>query len=425
MLANLIAQEAHHHAVEAAGSTGAAGLLMALVNTFLDMAPYLLLGFIFAGILSVLISPKMVERHLGGHGIWPVIKAALFGVPLPLCSCSVLPVTASLRRHGAGRGASTAFLISTPQTGVDSILATWSLLGPLFAIYKPIMAFISGIIGGAVVDVLEPHGNEDTEVVPKCEGACCAHLGENGESVGPRQSWFRRAIEHSFVELPRDLGKPLLIGLVAAGVITAAATFFQSKFSANETLFQALGLTGLAGILVAMAVGIPLYVCATASIPIAAAMIAAGASYGAAFAFLMTGPASNAASLAVIWKVLGKRTAIIYLVTIAATALGAGVLLDLMAVEFKLPTITGGEILPLWAKIASSIFFVAILLRAFWPSKGKKPCCEHHTDGEHPHDDKNPEHGHDHHHDENCHNDDCKDDHDHDGGHGDCCGHKH
>src|SRR5512136_424986 len=115
------------------------------------MAPYLLFGFLMAGILSVAISPETVERHFGGRGIRPVIKAAVFGVPLPLCSCGVIPVSASLRKHGASRGATTAFLISTPQTGVDSILVTYSLLGGVVAVFRPLAALISGIIGGALV----------------------------------------------------------------------------------------------------------------------------------------------------------------------------------------------------------------------------------------------------------------------------------
>ena len=119
------------------------------------MAPYLLLGFVVAGLLSVVISPEFVERHLGGRGIWPVIKASAFGVPLPLCSCGVIPVAASLRRHGASKGATTAFLISTPQTGVDSIMVTFSLLGPVYAVFRPVVALISGVFGGAVVTASE------------------------------------------------------------------------------------------------------------------------------------------------------------------------------------------------------------------------------------------------------------------------------
>ena len=285
---------------------------MDLGETFLAMAPYLLFGFIVAGILSVFVSPTQVQRHLGGHGFLPVLKAALFGIPLPLCSCSVIPVTASLRRHGAGRGASTAFLISTPQTGVDSILVTYSLLGPVFAIFRPLAALVSGVIGGAAADVLEPHGEKDTQVLEPCQDACCN--GGNGHGK------LRRALEYGFADLPRDIGKALLFGILIAGAIAAVVP---------DDYFIAVG-TGFVGILVMMLLGVPVYVCATASVPIAAALMMKGVSPGAALAFLMTGPASNAAGIATVWKIMGARTALVYLASVALTALGAGLLLDLV-----------------------------------------------------------------------------------------------
>ena len=242
--------------------------------TLCEMSPYLLFGFFAAGVLSVLVSREFVERHLGGHGFWPVLKATLFGIPLPLCSCSVIPVTASLRKHGAGRGAATAFLISTPQTGVDSIFVTFALLGPLFAIFRPVAALVSGLLGGAVVDVVEPHGEDDTEPVKECEDACCA---ENG------QGKVAKIFSYGFVDLPRDIGKALLIGIVIAGVIGAA---MKGKPLADVG-------TGIPAILVMMLLGIPVYVCATASVPVAGALILAGVSPGAALAFLMTGPATR------------------------------------------------------------------------------------------------------------------------------------
>ena len=138
-------------------------------GTFSDMAPYLLFGFFIAGLLSVFVSPEKVERHLGGNGIWPVLKASVFGVPLPLCSCGVIPVATSLRRHGASRGATTAFLLSTPQTGVDSIMVTFSLLGPVFAIFRPLAAFVTGTVGGVLVNIFGHsvhddvgHGHDET-----------------------------------------------------------------------------------------------------------------------------------------------------------------------------------------------------------------------------------------------------------------------
>jgi len=288
-------------------------ILAAFWNGLGQMAPYLLFGFLTAGVLSVFISAETVERHLGGRGFLPVLKAAAFGVPLPLCSCGVIPVSASLRRHGASRGATTAFLISTPQTGVDSILATLSVLGPLFAIFRPVVALVSGLLGGlvatAVADERTP-ASPDAPAKAACTEACCSAEG------GGR---LRRALVYGFDTLPRDIGRSLLVGLLLAAGITALVP---------ENFFEPLLGGGVGAMLLMMAIGIPVYVCATASVPVAAAMIGAGVSPGAALVFLMTGPATNAATIATIWKVMGRRTAVVYLATVALTALAAGLVLD-------------------------------------------------------------------------------------------------
>jgi len=277
-----------------------------------EMAPYLLFGLFVAGLLSVLISPEAVERHLGGSSIWPIFKAAIFGIPLPLCSCGVIPVTASIRRHGASRGASTAFLISTPQTGVDSILVTFSLLGPVFAVFRPLAALVSGLAGGAFVSLFDRGGeNEIGGAAEVCEDECCS--GESGRGR------FYRVFHYGFVTLPRDIGRALIVGLIVAGLISALIP---------DDFFSGLLGMGLAAMLVMMLLGIPVYVCATASVPVAAALIAKGVSPGAALVFLMTGPATNAAAIATIWKVMGRRTAVVYLGTVAVAALASGLALD-------------------------------------------------------------------------------------------------
>ena len=276
-----------------------------------QMAPYLLFGFLVAGLLSVLISQRVVERHLGGRGVWPVIKAAILGVPLPLCSCGVIPVSASLKRHGATRGATTSFLLSTPQTGVDSIMVTFSLLGPVFAVFRPIAALLTGIVGGTLVNIFDRSGNAQDVSSELRDEACCT-----GEK---RHSGIVRALHYGFVTLVRDIAKPLLAGLLVAGVISA--------FVPEDFFTETLG-TGITAMLVMMALGIPIYVCATASVPIAAALMLKGVSPGAALVFLIAGPATNAATITTVWKVMGKRTAVIYLGTVAAAALGWGLLLD-------------------------------------------------------------------------------------------------
>ncbi len=281
-------------------------------GTVAEMSPYLLFGFFMAGLLSVLVSQKLVERHLGGRGIWPLLKASLFGIPLPLCSCSVIPVSMSLRKHGASKGATVSFLLSTPQTGVDSIFVTWSLLGPVFTVFRPVVALVTGLIGGILVDVFD-RGAKNEESQPGCSDECCT--GE--KKIAGR---IVSGLKHGFVTLPRDIGKAMLVGLVIAAVITAVVPddFFADKL---------LG-TGIFAMVVMMLVGIPVYVCATASVPIAAALIAKGLTPGAALVFLITGPATNAAGLTTIWKVLGWRTAIAYLFAVVVCALGAGLLLD-------------------------------------------------------------------------------------------------
>jgi len=281
-----------------------------------EMAPYLLFGFLVAGILAVLIPQEMVERHLGGEGLMPVLKASLFGVPLPLCSCGVIPVAASLKRNGAGNGATTAFLISTPQTGVDSIMVTLSLLGPVYAIFRPVAAFVNGLVGGALVTWL---GGETKRAESVPAGQCCEDgtCSEHDEQEGR----LRRVFRHGFVTLPKDIGKAMLIGLVISAAISVAVPkdYFAAYLGGSVWAY-----------LVMLIVGIPVYVCATASVPIAAMLIVAGISPGAALVFLMTGPATNMASISTIWKIMGKRTTIVYLLSIAATSIISGILLDIV-----------------------------------------------------------------------------------------------
>jgi len=285
-------------------------ILVDFWTTVAEMSPYLLFGFFVAGLLSVLVSQRMVERHLGGRGMLPVLKASLFGIPLPLCSCGVIPVAMSLHKHGASKGSTISFLLSTPQTGVDSILVTYSLLGPVFAIFRPLMALVTGLVGGGLVDALG-RSPESPPEPPKCSGDCCA--------VAKPKRRFLNAMRYGFISLPRDIGKSLLVGLAIAALI--------STFVPDDFFVDRLG-TGLPAMLLMMVIGIPIYVCASASVPVAAALILKGLSPGAAFVFLMTGPATNAAGLVTIWNTLGRRVALLYLLTVAGCALGGGLLLD-------------------------------------------------------------------------------------------------
>lgn len=284
-------------------------LLQSFWSTICKMSPYLLFGFAVAGVLRVLIPTAFIQKHLGGKGIWPIIKSSLFGVPLPLCSCGVTPVAMSLRKRGASKGATIALLLSAPQTGADNIFVVFSLLGIVFAIASPIIALITGIIGGAAVDLFDKNAGTITE-----ESA-------NDENPTEQKNKFLIAFRHSFVALPKDIGLAMLLGMLLAALISVIVPddFFADKIG-----------TGIGAMVLMMLVGIPIYVCSTASVPIAAAMIAKGLTPGAAFVFLMTGPATNIATFVTIWKVLGSRTAIIYLMTVAVCALTAGILLDSM-----------------------------------------------------------------------------------------------
>jgi len=292
----------------------ASSIIVGFWNTAAEMSPYLLFGFFMAGTLSVLISQRFVEKHLGGGGVWPLVKASLFGVPLPLCSCGVIPVSISLHKHGASKGSTISFLLSTPQTGVDSIFATLSLLGPVFAVFRPAVAFITGIVGGTLVNVFDREKKDSNRPKEDCSDECCNSLNKTSRII--------RGLKYGFVTLPRDIGKAMLIGLVIAACI--------STLVPDDLFAEKLLGTGIFAMVVMMFLGIPVYVCATASIPVAAAMILKGLTPGAALVFLITGPATNAAAFTTIWKALGGRTAIVYLFTVAVSALGSGILLDMM-----------------------------------------------------------------------------------------------
>lgn len=325
-----------------------------------EMAPYLLFGFLVAGILSVFISARLVERHLGGAGMGSVVKASLFGIPLPLCSCGVIPVGASLRRSGASRGATTSFLISTPQTGIDSIMVTLSLLGPVFAVVRPIAALATGFVGGLLTSAVErehrpPVSAGAAAASPDADcGDACAIPGQT-PSTGSR---LLEAIRYGFVALPQDIGKSLLFGLVLAGLIGA---FVPSDFFAGALANE------WATMLIMLVAGIPVYVCATGSVPIAAALMLKGLSPGAALVFLMTGPATNAATLATIWNVVGRRTAIVYLTVVAAGALISGAVLNsLIGPQAAKVAAEGAHMLPGWLQAGSAVLLLAVLGNALW-----------------------------------------------------------
>ncbi|MBL7033996.1 MAG: SO_0444 family Cu/Zn efflux transporter [Candidatus Delongbacteria bacterium] len=314
-----------------------------------QMAPWLLFGFLVAGLLSFFIPRELVERKLGGNGFGPVLKAALIGIPLPICSCGVIPLGASLRQHGASRGATTAFLLSTPQTGVDSIMVTWSLLGPVFAIFRPLAALVTGLVGGSLAAALDDQ-KEDTTTVAECRDDCCTTEQGSGRIWG--------ALRHGLVTLPRDIGGALLLGLLIAAALSLALP---------DDFFAPMLGTGIVAILVMMAAGIPVYVCATASVPVALTLMAKGVSPGAALAFLITGPATNAVAVATVWRILGRRTALVFLGTVAIGALLAGVLFDALFSEVAITGTTHlHEMLPGWLENGSAVLLLLVLANGWF-----------------------------------------------------------
>ena len=290
----------------------------ALLLMTAEMAPYLLLGFFIAGILRVFVPRSLYSQHLAKPGMKSVVKAAALGIPLPLCSCGVIPTAVGLRKEGASHGACTSFLIATPQTGVDSIAATYSLMGLPFAIVRPLAALFTAMFGGWLVS---KYAHENKEVVADvtCDDDCC-HCHDESESKGKNfAAKLKEAFSYAFVEMMEDVGKWLVVGLLIAALITVAVP--------NDWL-AALHDYKLLNMLIVLAIAIPMYVCATGSIPIAVSLMAKGLTPGAGLVLLMAGPAVNTASMLVIGKVFGGRTLKLYLLSIVVGAMLFGLGID-------------------------------------------------------------------------------------------------
>lgn len=329
----------------------------------LRMSPYLLFGFFVAGIIHVFVSLEKIARHLGKSSVMSVIKAVILGIPLPLCSCGVIPAAILLKKKGASRGAVVSFLIATPITGVDSIFATYSLMGLFFTIYRiiasAVTAFVAGIISNLMVRKCDEHGHvepipEDTEHCPHCG----EHAGSQGEEAVTERHPIKivELFRYAFIELMGDVWRWLVLGILIGGII--------SYMIPAELIERYLGSDFLS-MMMMLIIGIPMYVCATGSLPIAAALMMKGMSPGAALVFLLAGPATNAVTITVITRELGKRTAIIYVFSIAVMSVVSGMLLNAfwrkgggMARMIE----HGAVMLPYWVEISSSIVLAALCL---------------------------------------------------------------
>jgi len=322
-------------------------IVLDIWEMFLEMSPYLLLGFAFAGILHVLIPKELVSKHIGKKGFWSTFKATLLGVPLPLCSCGVIPTGVSFYKNGASKGATNAFLISTPQTGVDSILMTSSMMNWPWAIARPIIALFTGVFGGMLTDKIDTDSSEEIQVE---ECSSC--------EIKEKKHWLIEIINYAFFEFLPDISRQLVVGILIAIAITVfiPPTVF-SNYLTNPFLNMLL-------ILVA---SIPLYVCATGSVPIAASLLLLGVSPGAVLVFLMAGPATNAATITVLWKSLGKKATIAYLISIIGGALFFGLMLDYV-LPSKWFTILGSGATHIhgeqttWLAIFSAVLLITLII---------------------------------------------------------------
>ncbi|MCP3924671.1 MAG: SO_0444 family Cu/Zn efflux transporter [Desulfobacterales bacterium] len=346
-------------------------VVLAVWGILLESSPYVLLGFFVAGLLKAFLPKDFVSTHLGGNGIKSIVKASAMGVPIPLCSCGVVPAAAGLKEQGAGKGAVTSFLISTPETGVDSIAVTYALLDPVMTIIRPVSAFVTAIAAGISVSFSSKF--EDDEQKPQspfpmaqdtggCTDSCCGgHAQADDNSFKGK---FKSGMNFAFGELLNDIGKWFIIGIILAGLISVfLSPEIVSKYFGNEYL----------SMIIMLAIAIPLYVCATASTPIAAALALKGISPGAALVFLMAGPATNVASLTVVSKIIGKKATAIYLFVIIVISFVLGI-----AVNYLYGYL--GISISSWVQgihheefgiiaIGSSILLLLLIGRTFLPSK--------------------------------------------------------
>ena len=294
---------------------------LSLLSVTAEMSPYLLLGFLIAGILHVFVPRRFYAKYLSRDNRFSVLYAALLGVPLPLCSCGVLPTAVGLKKENASNGAVASFLIATPQTGIDSILATFSVLGLGFAVIRPVAALVAGVCGGILVNRLV---KEETVAPAAQEKPCCCCHHEHGNRV-----W--RVLRYAFYEMMQEIGLRLIVGLVLAALIQIAVP---------DDFFLRFGSQPLLQMLIILVIAVPMYVCSTGSIPVAAALILKGLSPGAALVMLMAGPAVNLASILVVRKSMGIRFTWIYLLTI----IGFSVLFGLLVNAFGLSVTSAGAL---------------------------------------------------------------------------------
>ncbi len=330
----------------------------------LESAVYIIFGLIISGLLSTLINPQAIAHHLGQRRFKSVLKAALIGIPLPLCSCGVIPAAVALKKQGASNGATTAFMISTPESGVDSIAITYALLDPIMTVARPVAAFVSAAIAGVLENLLGQDDKTDNILqrsdLPGEMNRCCdGHDHPPDETKRPNSlaSKISSGLHYAVNDVWSDMAGWFFIGLLLAGVITVLIP---------DDFFGRYLNGGISSMLIMLVFGIPLYICATASTPIAAALIMKGISPGTALVFLLVGPATNITSLTVLLGILGKRTTAIYLTVIAVAAVLFGLTVDWVYVVWEIPVraVIGhaAEIIPATIQLGGALLLIVLTI---------------------------------------------------------------
>jgi len=328
----------------------------ALIDLSNEMAIYILFGLIFAGVMRELVPETLVTKE----NIWSVIKSTLFGIPLPVCSCGVIPLATSIKKSGASKGATLSFLISTPITGVDSIMATYGMFGWVFTLYRAITSMIIAMVAGILTNIFDKEEliqkPKFSVSSPKKEKESCCSTGTSCcASASTKEHFILRVFKYAFGTLLKDIAKPLLWGLLLGALITVA---IPSNLSEILTKYEWLSY------LIVIIVALPMYVCATASLPIVAGLMLSGVSAGAAFVFLSAGPATNTVTIGVVKKMLGTRSLYIYLASIIIGSVIFGLTLDAVFVSMDInpkSLIHMGEHTSIFAILSSIILWILLL----------------------------------------------------------------
>lgn len=345
-------------------------IILEILAISLTAAPWLLLGLFTAGLIKALVPETALQRWVGGKGPGVVIRAAIIGAPLPLCSCGAIPTAIALYRGGAGRGPTTAFLIGTPGIGVDSLAITYALLGPVMTLARALGAVVTGVITGLLVSVTRtPYFFEPAPAGALGDGCSCDSTGGCADNSARlcRDSLAGRikaGMRYAFYDLFRDIIAWILLGLVIAGILI---TFVPPQALA------AYG-SGIWAMLFMAVVGMPMYICAAAATPISAGMIMAGVSPGTVLVFLLAAPITSLSTLGVLQREMGGQVLVLYvagiLVTTVLLGLGMDQLVALAGIDIAAQSGAARDLLPVWLEWTGLVVLVFLTAVAVFKSKG-------------------------------------------------------